>query len=60
MFSFCGEWLEYSESVTHLGHILSSDLSDNLDVIAVSKACAARQITCSLSSGLVTLKQKLS
>ena len=37
MFSFCGERLEYSKSVTHLGHILSSDLSDNLFVIAVKQ-----------------------
>ena len=37
VFSFCGERLEYSKSVTHLGHILSSDLSDNLDVFAVKQ-----------------------
>ena len=37
MFSFCGERVKYSKSVTHLGHILSSDLSDNLDVIAVKQ-----------------------
>ena len=37
MFSFCGERLEYRKSVTNLSHILSSDLSDNLDVIAVKQ-----------------------
>ena len=36
-FSFCGERLGYSKSVTHLGHILCSDLSDDLDIIAVKQ-----------------------
>ena len=42
MFSFCGEQLEYSKSVTHLGHILSSDLSDNLDVIAAKQSMCCK------------------
>ena len=35
MFSFCDEQLDYSKFVTHLGHIFNSNLSDDLDVIAV-------------------------
>ena len=49
MFSFCGERLEYSKSVTHLGHILSSDLSDDLDVIAV------RQGMCRKANHMLTI-----
>ena len=36
-FSFCGESLEFSRSVIHLGHILSYDLSDTEDIIAKKK-----------------------
>ena len=36
-FSFCGHILKYCNSVTHLGHTLSQDLSDNLDITAVRK-----------------------
>ena len=33
-----------SKSVTHLSHILSSDLSDNLDIIAVKQGmCMCRK-----------------
>jgi hypothetical protein len=34
-FSFNGEKLGYSKTITHLGHILSNDLSDNPDIIAI-------------------------
>ena len=36
-FSFCGEKLSYSRSITHLGHILSCDLLDNLDITAIKQ-----------------------
>ena len=36
-FSFNGEKLRYSKTVKHLGHILSNDLSDNPDIIAVKQ-----------------------
>ena len=35
--SFCGKTLSLTRSVKHLGHILSSDLSDNLDIIEKTK-----------------------
>ena len=34
---FCGKTLSLTRSVKHLGHILSSDLSDNLDIIEKTK-----------------------
>ena len=34
-FTFCGENLSYSKTVVHLGHILSHELSDNPDIIAI-------------------------
>ena len=43
-FVFCGQKLA-SESVCHLGHILSRNLSDNADIV---KRRARRQITCSI------------
>ena len=41
-FSFCGERLGWSKSVTHLGHILCSDLSDNLDINAVKQGMCCK------------------
>ena len=35
--SFCGKTLPLTRSVKHLGHVLSSDLSDNLDIIEKTK-----------------------
>jgi hypothetical protein len=37
-FSFNGEKLRYSKTVTHLGHILSNDLSDNPEIIAIKQS----------------------
>ena len=37
-FSFNGEKLRYLKTVKHLGHILSNDLSDNPDIIAVKQS----------------------
>ena len=36
-FSFCGQQLKFCKTVTHLGHILSCDLSDDPAIIAVKK-----------------------
>ena len=61
VFSFRGYRLEYSKSVTHLGHILSSDLSDNLDVIAVKQGmcCKANHMLTILRSCDPKTKTKL-
>ena len=36
-FNFLGESLQLSKSIVHLGHILSQDLSDNEDIVAIKK-----------------------
>ena len=35
--TFCGESLPYSDKVTHLGHILQSDLNDDADILRATK-----------------------
>ena len=42
-FSFCCQKLSYCKSVTHLGHILSDNLSDNLDIIAIKKVMCKKE-----------------
>ena len=51
-FSFCGELLGWSKSVTHLGHILSSDLSDNLDNLDI---IAVKQGMCHKANHMLTI-----
>ena len=47
-FNFLGESLQLSKSIVHLGHILSQDLSDNEDVVAIKRTC--RKANCMLST----------
>ena len=37
-FSFCGQSLPLCKTVSHLGHTLSSDLSDDADIVSAKKA----------------------
>ena len=37
-FSFCGQSLPLCETVSHLGHTLSSDFSDDADIVSTKKA----------------------
>ena len=45
---FCGDSLELSKSVVHLGHILSSDLSDDADIVSKKKDLC-KKANCMLS-----------
>ena len=53
-FVFCGQILTCCESMSHLGHILSSDLSDDADIVSVKKDMSQRELFasyfCSLQS----------
>ena len=46
--TFCGDKLQLNKSVVHLGHILSSDLSDDWDIIAKRKDLC-KKTNCMLS-----------
>lgn len=46
--TFCGDQLKLNKSVLHLGHILSSDLSDDEDIVAKRKDLC-RKANCMLS-----------
>ena len=35
--TFCGESLPFSNEITHLGHILQSDLNDDADILRATK-----------------------
>ena len=43
-FVFRGQDLTYCESVSHLGHILSSDLSDDADISSIKKDMSQGQL----------------
>ena len=53
-FSFCGQQLKFCKTVTHLGHILSCDLSDDPAIIAVKKISVGRLTLCYILSPAVT------
>ena len=42
-FVFCGQSFGFSQSMSHIGHILGQDLYDNMDI---RKICVERLITC--------------
>ena len=43
-FNFLDESLQLSKSIVHLGHILSQDLSDNEDIVAIKKDVQKSQL----------------
>ena len=46
--SFCGDTLQLSKTVVHLGHILSSDLCDDTDIMSQRKDLC-KKANCMLS-----------
>ena len=57
-FVFCGQKLAFCESVSHLGHILSQDLSDDADIVSNKKDMCrkANIIICFIQCSLLKSK----
>ena len=58
-FQLCGAGLPYADSYTYLGHIISSDLSDNVDIMRQTRCLYARANTIIRKFNCASLNTKL-
>jgi len=58
-FQLCGAGLPYADSYKYLGHIISSDLSDNVDIMSQTRCLYARANTIIRKFNCASLNAKL-
>ena len=58
-FLLCGAGLPYADSYKYLGHIISSDLSDNVDIMRQTRCLYARANTIIRKFNCASLNTKL-
>ena len=58
-FQLCGAGLPYADSYTYLGHIISSDQSDNVDIMCQTRCLYAKANTTIRKFNCASLNTKL-